>query len=85
MRATQDSPDSPVTVEYWNGAMAADTGAYFLKAVVSEEASDANPFGIMTLDTEAYQRQILPKCGFGGDRSLHVLMIGPFNIRSWST
>ena len=56
VRATQDSPDSPVTVEYWNGAMAADAGAYFLKAVVSEEASDANPFGIMTLDTEAYAK-----------------------------
>ena len=36
--------------------MAADAGAYFLKAVVSEEASDANPFGIMTLDTEAYAK-----------------------------
>jgi hypothetical protein len=56
VRATQDLPDSPVTVEYWNGAMAADPGAYFLKAVVSEEASDANPFGIMTLDTEAYAK-----------------------------
>ena len=56
VRATQDLPDSPITVEYWNGAMAADTGAYFLKAVVSEEASDANPFGIMTLDTEVYAK-----------------------------
>ncbi len=54
VRATQDSPDSPVTVEYWNGAIAADTGVYVLKAVVSEEASDANPFGIMTLDSELY-------------------------------
>ena len=35
--------------------MAADAGAYFLKAVVSEEASDAS-FGIMTLDTEAYAK-----------------------------
>ena len=54
VRATQASPDSPVTVEYWNGAVAADTRAYFLKAVVSEEASEANPFGIMTLDSELY-------------------------------
>ena len=54
VRATQTSPDSPITVEYWNGAVSSDTGVYFLKAVVSEEASDANPFGIMTLDGEVY-------------------------------
>ena len=54
VRASQASPDSPITVEYWNGAVASDTGVYVLKAVVSEEASDANPFGIMTLDGEVY-------------------------------
>ena len=57
VRATQDSPDSPITVEYWNGALAADSDVYFLKAVVSEEASDANPFGIMTLDTEYFEKE----------------------------
>jgi len=54
VRATQDAPDSPITVEYWNGAIAADRMVYFLRTVVSEEASDANPFGIMTLDTEVF-------------------------------
>jgi hypothetical protein len=37
--------------------LAADSGVYFLKAVVSEEASDANPFGIMTLDSEAHGKK----------------------------
>ncbi len=57
VRATQTSPDSPVTVEYWNGAVASDSRVYALKAVVSEEANDQNPFGIMTLDSELYGKE----------------------------
>lgn len=57
VRATQASPELPVTVEYWNGAASSDSGVYFLKTVVTEEASDGNPFGIMTLDAEAYGKQ----------------------------
>ena len=57
VRATQTSPDSPITVEYWNGAVASDSNVYALKAVVSEEASEQNPFGIMTLDSEAYGKE----------------------------
>jgi len=56
VRAAQATPDSPVIVEYWNGAIAADTRMYVLRAEVSEEASDANPFGIMTLDSEFYEK-----------------------------
>lgn len=54
VRATQATAESPVTVEYWNGAIASDNAVYVLRAEVSEEASEANPFGIMTLDSEVY-------------------------------
>ncbi|MEL0048685.1 MAG: hypothetical protein VW867_08570 [Gammaproteobacteria bacterium] len=54
VRATQATAESAVAVEYWNGAMASDNNVYVLRAEVSEEASEANPFGIMTLDSEAY-------------------------------
>ena len=54
VRAAQATPDSPVIVEYWDGALASERRLYVLRAEVSEEASEANPFGIMTLDAELY-------------------------------
>ena len=41
VRAAQATPDSPVIVEYWDGALASERRLYVLRAEVSEEASEA--------------------------------------------
>jgi hypothetical protein len=54
VRATQSTPDDPVTVEYWNAPDMGQTVSNNITVTLTEEATVANPFGIMTLDQAFY-------------------------------
>ena len=56
VRATQLSPDDPVRVEYWNGTNAGELASHNYVVDLTEEATVANPFGIMTLDQLFYSQ-----------------------------
>lgn len=59
VRATQLSPDDPVKVEYWNATNAGDLDAnssHNYAVDLTEEATVANPFGIMTFDQQFYSQ-----------------------------
>lgn len=56
VRATQTTPDAAATIEYWKGITNSEVRALYLKAVVAEEANDSNPFGIIALDAEFFEK-----------------------------
>jgi len=56
VRATQLGPDDSVRVEYWNATDAGELASHNYVVNLTEEATAANPFGIMTVDQQFYSQ-----------------------------
>ena len=56
VRATQLNPDAPVRVEYWNATNAGALTSLTQNILVEEEATAANPVGIMTINQQLYNQ-----------------------------